>query len=219
MKPANNPDTNYGSTNYLSSFDRFIIKFNFPQELTGKTIISANIAFYGWAQSNYQPDQYMQLYRVTAPWQEMQVTWNDALTDQPWASPGGDYNELLGEVELVQGVDPDYYPPVDIADLVQQWVIGDAENNGVLLVNESLTSTGLKASEYSTSTILEITYSDRLCYTEGDLNCDGAIDLLDIAKMSKFWLTDEVTADIVPCDGDGIVDLPDLQKLIENWMD
>jgi hypothetical protein len=205
-----NPNTNYGSTNYVSTFHRYIVKFNFPADVLNKRIISANIAFYGWNQTNYHSGEYMDLYRVTRDWQESTVTWNIAQTGQPWTAAGGDYAELLGQVPLLEGVDHEFYPVVDVTDIVQDWVRARAPNYGILLINNALTDTGLKASEYGTScgncvTYLEITYTAGCsCTIPGDTNYDCTVDFYDFAQLAQNWLTGN--------------DFSDLDILSDNWL-
>jgi len=155
-----NPDTNYGSSSYVDEMFHFILKFNFPSILDQKTIISAKLAFYGWGQVNWQPGQYLDLYRVIAPWTEGAVTWNS-----PWVSAGGDYDGsgLLAQVPITENCDHCFYPEVDVTGMVTLWLEGCADNDGFMLVNDSVTHTSLKASEYSAGqrTYLEITYSNQ----------------------------------------------------------
>jgi hypothetical protein len=215
------PNTNYGSTSYLDGpIDNYIVKFNFPPALTNAKIVNAEIAFYGWQQVNWLAGQYMDLYRVSTEWAEMTTTWNIADTGQPWATPGGDAAELLGQVELTLG-DHIYYPPVDVTDIVQKWVNGTADNFGMLLVNDSLTRTNLKASEYSSShTYLEITYTNGCpCVMSGDINYDCAVDGLDYAILADNWMTENAISDIAPAPtGDGFVDIDDLAAFCNDWL-
>jgi hypothetical protein len=205
-----NPDNNYGSLNYVSTFHRYIVKFNFPTEVLYKKIIDANIAFYGWNQTNYHAGEYMDLYRVTRNWQESTVTWNIAQTGQSWSAAGGDYTELLGQVPLLSGGNHVFYPGVHITDIVQKWVNGTANNYGMLLINNALTDTGLKASEYGTScgncvTYLEITYTEGCsCVIPGDINYDCVVDFCDFAQLAQNWLMEN--------------DANDLRVLSENWL-
>ncbi|MBN1788363.1 MAG: DNRLRE domain-containing protein [Sedimentisphaerales bacterium] len=216
-----NPTTNYGSTAYLSGpIDNYIVKFNFPPELTAARIVNAEIAFYGWQQVNWQADQFMDLYRVTHDWVEMTTTWNIADTDDPWTTPGGDAAELLGQVELIQG-DHIYYPSVDVTDIVQKWVNGTADNYGMLLVNDSLTGTNLKASEYgSAHTYLEITYTVGCpCIIASDINYDCTVDGHDYAILAGNWQTETVMGDTAPAPtGDGFVDMDDLATFCDEWL-
>ncbi|MBF0225318.1 MAG: DNRLRE domain-containing protein [Desulfobacterales bacterium] len=158
-----NPDTNYGSTTYVSTIDRFIIKFNLPSEVMNKYIVDAKLGLFVWNQTNYVANQYIDIYRVTKNWQEDSVTWNNAQTQVNWTTPGGDYGEQVARIEHQSGAanwDHTYYPLADITPLVQKWVKGTSANYGVLVINNSQTGIGIKASEYSSHPFLEITYSD-----------------------------------------------------------
>ncbi len=160
----NNPDQNYGASNYQGEIDRYLMKFNLPPELMDKKIIDAKVAFYGWHQQNWQLGQYLDLYQVTTHWEEGEVTWNSPCSCGPWSVPGGDFDSTpVGQSEIIQGVDHAFYPEIDITSLVQEWSDGTNENNGLILVNDSHTSIGLKASEYNNGsrTYLEITYEAR----------------------------------------------------------
>ena len=161
----------------------------------------------------------MQLYRVTTNWDESSVTWNQASTGQSWSTPGGDYDLPLGEVPFVTGLDHEFYPPVDITDIVQKWLRGKTDNQGVMLINLSSNETNLKASEYSgNSTYLDITYTDPCpCDVSADVNYDCIVDLKDYAEMAHFWLTAEKCVDIAPTPGDGIVNVSDLREFTRQW--
>jgi hypothetical protein len=147
------PDVNYGSTSYRSTTDRFLIKFNLPAALTNRHIIGAGLYFYVWNQSNYQTNQYMNLYRVARPWVESEATWNRATAAQTWQTAGGDYDTNgVGRILQQYGSanwDHVFYPPVDVTALAQKWVSGALANYGLLLVDSPVTDIGLKASEYS----------------------------------------------------------------------
>ncbi len=215
-----NPDTNYGGSTWCPvDFNRYIVRFNLPTELTDKHIISAELGLYLWS-VDYVPDQYMQLYPVTSNWQEDSVTWNQALTGQPWLNPGGDYGQLLTQVP-VQDLDHAYINPApDVTSIVQQWVVSEVPNYGLLLVNESSATCNLKASEYSGShTYLDITYDDSCPYHyTADLDDTCGVNLGDLSRLSQAWLTADPAADIAPPGGDGIVNVDDLLELADQWL-
>ena len=161
---ASSPTTNYGATSYMSTTDRFLIRFDLAP-YANRRIVSAQISFYVWSQSNWQAGQYLDLYRVTRAWSELQATWNLAATGVPWTTAGatdvpGDHAELAGRVLQTSGGDHVYYPAADVTALVQKWAAGTVSNFGLLLVNASLTQIGLKACEYSSGPQLVITYTD-----------------------------------------------------------
>ncbi len=51
----------------------------------------------------------------------------------------------------------------------------------------------------------------------GDLNGDRIVDFNDLRMMAVAWLTSDITADIEPAGGDGIVGFKDFAVLAENW--
>lgn len=44
-------------------------------------------------------DKNLEVYALSAPWDELQSTWNSRLTATPWSVPGGDYGTLLGQFD------------------------------------------------------------------------------------------------------------------------
>jgi hypothetical protein len=51
----------------------------------------------------------------------------------------------------------------------------------------------------------------------GDMDGDGDVDLFDVDELCKMWLTDDVTCDIYPEGGDGNVDMQDFAVQAENY--
>lgn len=164
---AASPNSNYGGESYREDTDRFLIKFNLPLSMTNRQILEARLSFYVWNQVNYQPDQFMDLYRVTRSWTEGGATWNRATATAAWQTAGGDYDpSCVGRIRHLAGSanwDHTFYPPVDIAPVVQKWVSGALPNHGLLLINSPVTGIGLKASEYSAGSrpYLEIKWADQ----------------------------------------------------------
>jgi len=127
-----NPDSNYGATPYVSTMERFVIMFHLPEALLGNTILEARLAFYGWGQSNWQPDQFLDLYRITQYWEEPTVTWNQACDCAIWTTPGGAFDSThpLGQIPITENCDHCFYPEIDITELVQVWADGCQDNLG-----------------------------------------------------------------------------------------
>ena len=203
---ASSPTTNYGSTPYMDTTDRFLIRFNLAP-YANKRIVSARLSFYVWAQSGYQPNQYLDLYRLTRNWVEGQATWNVAATGTPWATAGAakvasDRAELVGRVLQTAGTDHAYYPAMDATAIVQKWVAGTVPNYGLVLVNGSATQIGLKASEYSPGPQLVITYTDEPAPNLYGMWVHGKFSdaqLADPALEATVW-----GAEADP-DGDGLI--------------
>lgn len=217
------PNTNYGSNAYPPrDIERYIFKFNFPTELEYKRILSADLSFYMWSQDIIADNQYMGFYRVTDDWIENSVTWNESQIGQSWATPGGDYDTLIALVPLDANTPDHAYldPPVDITDIVQDWVRNKVNNYGLILINESLNSTNLKASEYSSGhTRLDITYADGCpCDFSADIDYDCAVNFIDLAEMGYYWKTSEPCVDIAPVSGDGMIDTNDLSEFSSQWL-
>ncbi|HQF39355.1 MAG TPA: DNRLRE domain-containing protein [Opitutaceae bacterium] len=192
---ASAPTTNYGGTSYVSTIDRFLVRFDLPAALNGRRVVSAQVAFYVWSQSNYQPEQYLELYRVTASWVEAAVTWNQASAGTPWTTAGGDRAERVGRILQLSGSanwDHVFYPPVDVTLLVQKWAAGTVPNHGLMMVHSPVTGIGLKASEYGTSSApyLEITYTEEAAPLLYELWLHGPFtdaELADTAAEPTLW--------------------------------
>ena len=206
---GDNPTTNYGGTNYVSTIDRFIIKFQLPETMKDRRIVSAQVGFYVWAQSNYQAGQYMDLFRVTRDWTEETVTWNNAATGTPWTTPGGDVAERVGRILQLSGEanwNHVFYPPVDLTMLVQKWAAGTVPNYGLMMVHSPVTGIGLKASEYSNNArpYLEITYTEEAAPAFYELWMHGPFtdaQLADPALETTVWGRN------ADPDGDGTINL------------
>nr|WP_321401438.1 DNRLRE domain-containing protein [uncultured Desulfobacter sp.] len=183
---SGSPDTLYGSSPYLSSFDRFIIRFNLPGAIMGKQIISADLGFFVWSTPESAHGQTTGLYNVTRDWAEDQVTWNNAATATLWTSPGGDLGDVVGTLSVTSSdddYDHAYLDPVDIRGIVQAWADQTTANYGVLLDSGGL-GFGLKAREYGSRSYLEIVYSIKPeCII--DTNGDGDVDGEDLSAFAR----------------------------------
>lgn len=173
---AQYPTYNYGGDQYNYVEDdpqcKMLISFELPQEVMGMAIVEARLGVYVWTISGYAENQYLDLYRVTEPWtegtvdgsyQEGSTSWDICMGgpdgEIPWGTPGGSHDAMPAASELIPN--SDFYPEFDITMLVQEWASGLSVNNGLLLVNDSVITTGIKASEYSEygRPYLEITYA------------------------------------------------------------
>jgi hypothetical protein len=173
------PDTNYGGTQYLSNFDRFIIRFNLPDDVMDKKIISARLGLYVWSVSADAVGENFNLYRVGQDWTEGDVTWNST-GPTTWATPGGDPQEVSAVMPFTNtdnDYDHAYLDEVALQAIVQGWADGTIQNFGLLLDSDGY-NFGLKASEYSAGRpYLEIIYTQKIdCVVDfnGDADSDGA---------------------------------------------
>lgn len=171
-----NPTLNYGGDlyNYVRNDPKinFVISFDMPEEVRDMIIIDAKIVFYCWTISSWQENAYFDLYRVTEEWTEGNsdgayeegcASWlirsGDAGGEIEWTTPGGTHDpDPLASVLIESAA---YYPEFEITEAVQAWATEFRPNFGVILVNDTPVSTGIKASEYSEygRPYMEITYT------------------------------------------------------------
>jgi predicted RNA-binding protein len=220
---AGAPTTNYGSNGWapsnLNNTMRYITKYNFPASLNSKRILNANLNIYWWSQSgSWQSGLYMQLYRVTQNWAETSVTWNNASAGIAWTTAGGVYSEPVGQV-LIGNVDHAYYVPADVTGIVRRWVRGEVPNYGFIMMNTNSFTSNIKASEYNPMSYLSVTYTDACpCDYSADFNYDCKVDSIDFCQMSRNWGTALDEYDIAPAEGDGAIDILDVQELTGQWL-
>ncbi|MBN2029508.1 DNRLRE domain-containing protein [bacterium] len=164
----NDPTGNYGGDCCPGEIDRVLVRFNLPAVLSGKHILSANLEFFVWNQSNYHDNETLKIYRMTRSWDEYGATWQNAADGDPWATPGGDADMATPVAQIPQQPDQAdwdhaFYPPADITQLVQAWTDGTPPNHGLMVVNDGQTEIGFKASEYDEGSrpYLEIVYTDK----------------------------------------------------------
>lgn len=159
-----NPTYNFGGDLYNdvrnSPKMNFVVAFDLPAEVLGKTIVQARVGFYCWYVNGWQADQYLDLYRVTESWEEgtadgsyqagcasWNVRGNASGEDVAWSVPGGTHAPELLSRSLIPNAA--YYPEFNITGLVQEWANGSDNDFGVILKTDSPVVTGIKASEYS----------------------------------------------------------------------
>lgn len=120
----------------------------------GVDIYSATFSIYV---DNHE-GQEVRLHRITAPWVETDVTWNNF---------GGSYDQ---SIEGSFAADEYGWRSVDVTELVQSWVDGIYPNFGLLL-EQDLTqySTSSRSSEDS---VVELRPKLEICYSDGlEVNC------------------------------------------------
>jgi PKD repeat protein len=97
-------------------------------------------------------DQFVRVHRITAPWSETAVTWNNF---------GSGFDSAVEDFLVSQGTGYHY---VDLTELAQGWMDGTYDNYGVLLEQNLSTYDTYKSSEYSNSTVRPRL---RVCYHGG----------------------------------------------------
>jgi len=141
----NTPDSTPNPT-YLSVYDysgitqHSVLQFDLSSLPAGKVVTGASLTLTCDSVAGTNPNGLdMEIYRVTQPWLESQVTWNSRLTGTPWTTAGGDYVGTGG----VQDVDPYSVSnstggngiPItwDVGKLVSDWYSGPFSNEGLLM--------------------------------------------------------------------------------------
>jgi hypothetical protein len=150
-------NTNYVSEDILSVYHRggndqnSLLLFDLSSIPSGKTITKATLII--WHDTAIWPTGdngvETQVFRLTKPWVQWQVTWNSVSGYRPsnyvpWDQPGGDF---AGNQGLKDGSDPytstalnldDNSPgifemDIDVTSLVKEWYSGVSTNYGLLL--------------------------------------------------------------------------------------
>jgi hypothetical protein len=209
---SNYPDTNYGATQYEGVIERFAIKFNLPEDIVGQKIVEARLGLYGWNMTVPSPPHYLDLYEITKSWDETGITWNESQSGIAWTMRGGDF-AIPAETRMeLTDVDHDFFPTADITTLVQAWSDTPSDNNGLMVVNDTAATVGLKASEYNDNarSYLEITYAPVI---PGDINDNGSVDLVDTIAGLRLLSEPESTGNLTKradVNGDGQIGLAEV---------
>ena len=140
-----------GTSKYLSVYNqgtniqRSVLLFDVGSIAPGQTILSAELTLYqlsGWGGNPLNCP--MDVYRVTRPWVENEVSWLKASNSTLWATPGGDYVGTTGAQNLSPFATNNSNPPSDgdpiiwdVTDLVERWYTGGYTNNGLLLLSSA----------------------------------------------------------------------------------
>lgn len=73
----------------------------------------------------------LSVHRVTQPWTEGGLTWNNRQSLTPWGTPGGDFNPTAWASTLADGTKT--YKDFGVASLVQAWANGTYPNYGLMV--------------------------------------------------------------------------------------
>lgn len=145
---SNKTNRNYGGDNQLQvgQNDRYrsLIRFDDIASLTPlSTIDSALLRFYvNNASNSGGADIDIDVNPLTRSWVEGTktgngnadgVTWNDYDGNNPWTTPGGDYDAASMQTLTIPGGDTAIWVEVDVTSLVQEWVDHIRPNDGVIL--------------------------------------------------------------------------------------
>jgi hypothetical protein len=157
-------DTNYAMYprievgTYASEPRSGIVRFavNLPANVT---IDSASLQLYEAGWSGPGANITVGAYGILRPVTVGEATWNEAQAGNPWAIPGcGDTvldRRPIAEFTLTTG-NPQYWHAFDVTALVQEWVNGMTDNNGMLFKSEREAqgaSVFFASNEYSDSSV------------------------------------------------------------------
>ena len=139
----NNPTTNYGTAttallSYYTAGRRYrpCIKFDLSSIPSNAEIVQAVMQLSIYSITGNFP---ITINALTTPWTDTEATWEEAKTGDNWTAEGGDYNSTpvwTGNVNSSLG---SWLKP-DITPLVQSWVDGSLDNNGLIIVCPTLTA-------------------------------------------------------------------------------
>jgi hypothetical protein len=153
------------------------------------------------------------------------VTWlHTFFNDQFWTTPGGDF-DAAADGETTVGSLPGFYTwsSKGMVARVQAWLDDPSSNFGWLVqCNEDSFPTAKRFDskdnpESAVHPLLTVQYSLAEC-AEGDVNCDGVVNVEDLVAVILDWGPCPGGNDC-PADqnGDGVVDVEDLVTVILGW--
>jgi hypothetical protein len=84
-----------------SYWARSLIRFDVSAIPVGSQVNAIDLVLHSTfvAGTGNPGDKNLEVHEATAPWDELQSTWNSRLTATPWSAPGGDYGTLLGQFD------------------------------------------------------------------------------------------------------------------------
>ena len=131
-----NPNTKFGTDDETwvsccgSNTSRSLLQFDISGLVAGAKIVSATLSMYH--RSGSDPNVPVTAHRITNPWNEAFVTWNDRDDGTSWDTAGGDYDSAVIATTSVGPVSSVRYE-WDVSDLVKAWYSGATPNYGVVL--------------------------------------------------------------------------------------
>ncbi|MFB3880959.1 MAG: DNRLRE domain-containing protein [Armatimonadota bacterium] len=119
-------------------------------------------------------------HRVTAAWNESQVTWNKRDSANNWASAGGDFDAATAASSLIDNLvrtASTTWHSFVLTQLVKDWLDGVHPNLGLLLKSEddqaAATTVGFRQSDHTTATERPILWIE---------NTDSPLNLVPVAN-------------------------------------
>jgi len=139
------PTTNSGGFDAVAVYDngagnmqRTLLQFDLGSLPAGELVTSATLRLTAHPSRTVDNSANvpMEVYRLSRPWVESQVTWNVASSGDNWSTPGGDFAGTGGSTPYAASSDdPAPGSPVewDVTQLVSEWHQGLYSNNGLAL--------------------------------------------------------------------------------------
>ncbi len=117
---------------------RSLLKFDLSPVVlpAGHRLLSARLRLVASTAFGGNPTgQPMEVWRVTHPWTESEVTWRHASPGSPWNPAGGAFAGIGESPFAVNTSQPGSNTPVEwhVTELVEQWLDGIHPNHGLLL--------------------------------------------------------------------------------------
>ncbi|UCE38245.1 MAG: tandem-95 repeat protein [Thermoplasmata archaeon] len=191
----NSQGSNYGGDDNLrvqkDANDRRALLWFDVSQISDSKVIDAHLELYFYSSEDASSLD-VAVYRVENSWSESIVNWiqRDAVSN--WVTSGGDYDPLaVDTVALTNSYD---WVSWNITSLVDGWVNGTYENNGVLLDGPTGTNTWKEfySSDYASLSFrpkLNITYYPLNSYNE-TANITQVFPLLDQGGYRDLTVTD-----------------------------
>jgi len=107
---------------------RILIKFDMPEDISGKNVTRAHIKFrYNFPTFGSESSIAFKIYPITSIWESNQPDWDD------WDNAGGDFTNSVGysyAFELGENTNLN----IDVTDMVQLMVENELTNHGFILI-------------------------------------------------------------------------------------
>ncbi|MCC6681347.1 MAG: DNRLRE domain-containing protein [Phycisphaeraceae bacterium] len=210
---------------------RSILRFDLPTLPAGAEISSVSLSMRVLYWSNTTSAD-VSVHQMLTDWNESEATWNNAKTAATWAAgafSASDYNATAEDTKTLSVVDT-YSPSPkvswDITALYQNWLATPAGNYGLTFigwVGDPAPSDPLDGvlrmanSEYSADTYYLPEVVIDWTYHPGDANGDGLVNLADLQILGDNWQSSTAAWAEADFTDDGIVNLADLQIIGDNW--
>lgn len=216
------PTTNYGSNALIAVGDssaaastayRMLMQFDTSSVPSSATVISASLRLYEYAAYDRASlgSWDVELYRLLRSWVGSEATWNKRTTTDAWSSAGADEtgkdvdSTVLDTITLDGVAEAGFveWTGLGLLDLVQKWVSGDWENNGIAfaaLTAESQGTTPMASNLFRSANYTIPEHLPRLVIvyeTEEvhDISLSSTLDLLDAPRYGFTFRFESIDPD------------------------